>query len=77
MIDLIELALQKQGYKFQRIDGQTSLQARGEALTQFNEDPECTIMLASIGSCGEGLVIHQMPCLHALNCSQRGSYSCQ
>lgn len=54
MLDLIELSLRKQGFVFRRIDGQTSLQARGEALSQFKEDPTCTIMLASIGSCGEG-----------------------
>ncbi|KAI4153121.1 MAG: hypothetical protein LQ340_002495 [Diploschistes diacapsis] len=55
MLDLIELSLRKQGFVFRRIDGQTSLQARGEALSQFKEDPTCTIMLASIGSCGEGV----------------------
>lgn len=54
MLDLLEPSLRKQGFVFRRIDGQTSLQARCEALSQFNEDPECTVMLASIGSCGEG-----------------------
>ena len=54
MLDLVEPALRKHGFTFQRIDGQASLEARQEALRQFNEDPECTVMLASIGSCGEG-----------------------
>jgi len=54
MRDLIELALNSHGFRFQRIDGQTSLENRCDALRQFNEVPQCTIMLASIGSCGEG-----------------------
>jgi hypothetical protein len=56
MLDLIELELQRKGFDFERIDGQTSLEARGEALRKFNEVPHCTVMLASIGSCGEGCV---------------------
>ena len=54
MLDLLEPALRGHGYSFQRIDGQTSLQARREAFCQFNEDSRCTVMLASIASCGEG-----------------------
>lgn len=54
MLDLIEPALSLHGFGFQRIDGQTSLEDRCGALHQFNEAPECTIMLASISSCGEG-----------------------
>ena len=56
MLDLIEAQLDRHGYMFQRIDGQTTLEARSEALRQFNAIDECTVMLASIGSCGEGYV---------------------
>jgi SNF2 family DNA or RNA helicase len=54
MLDLIQQALQSHGFSFQRIDGKTDLEKRSEAIRQFNEDPTCTIMLASIGSAGEG-----------------------
>ncbi|KAK6073666.1 transcription termination factor 2 (SNF2 family domain-containing protein) [Seiridium cupressi] len=37
-----------------RVDGKTSLKSRNEAMRRFNEDPHCTVMVASIGSAGEG-----------------------
>jgi SNF2 family DNA or RNA helicase len=54
MLDLIQQALQKHGFHLQRINGKTSLGNRSKAFHQFNDDPTCTIMLASIGSAGEG-----------------------
>jgi SNF2 family DNA or RNA helicase len=54
MLDLIQPALRKHHIPFHRIDGQTSLEARRETLRRFNSDHEFTVMLASIGSCGEG-----------------------
>ena len=56
MLDLIQQALVPHGFSFQRIDGKTSLEARTKAICQFNEDLNCTILLASIGSAGEGWV---------------------
>lgn len=56
MLDLIQQEIEKHGLGFQRIDGQTSLSERSWAICQFREDPQCTIMLASIGSAGEGWV---------------------
>jgi len=54
MLDLIAMALKQHGFRFQRIDGQSSLQQRSVAIQQFNDDPTCTVMVASIGSAGEG-----------------------
>jgi SNF2 family DNA or RNA helicase len=54
MLDLIAKALIRYGFRFQRIDGQSSLQQRSLAIQQFKEDPACTVMIASIGSAGEG-----------------------
>jgi SNF2 family DNA or RNA helicase len=54
MLDLIATALTEHGFRFQRMDGQSSLQQRSVAIQQFNEDPTCTVMIASIGSAGEG-----------------------
>lgn len=54
MLDLIARILTQHGFQFQRIDGQSSLRQRNSALRRFNEDSTCTVMLASIGSAGEG-----------------------
>jgi SNF2 family DNA or RNA helicase len=54
MLDLIQLQLQSNGISFRRIDGQTKLRDRGEAMKQFTQGPSCTVMLATIGSAGEG-----------------------
>jgi SNF2 family DNA or RNA helicase len=54
MLDVVAKALTQHGFLFQRIDGQSSLQQRDLAMQQFNEDPTSTVMLASIGSAGEG-----------------------
>ena len=54
MLDLIQQEFQKHSFHFQRIDGKTSLESRSKAFREFNDNPSCTVMLASIGSTGEG-----------------------
>jgi SNF2 family DNA or RNA helicase len=54
MLDLIEQALCKAQFGFRRIDGHTSLEGRRKAVQEFNGGPDCTVMLASIGSSAEG-----------------------
>jgi len=54
MLDLIQKALQKDNIGFRRIDGQTTLKGRENALEAFRNDPNCQVMLASIGSVAEG-----------------------
>ena len=54
MLDFIGKALQKNNIAFRRIDGQTTLKGRAEALRAFRSDRHCQVMLASIGSVGEG-----------------------
>jgi SNF2 family DNA or RNA helicase len=54
MLDLIQVALRKEGFQLQRLDGSMSLAHRSKAFIEFNDDSTCTIMLASIGSAGEG-----------------------
>lgn len=56
MLDLVQYHLELNGFIVQRIDGQSSLPKRRRAIYQFNEDPKCTVMLANIGSAGEGFV---------------------
>ncbi|KAJ4221035.1 hypothetical protein NW759_007103 [Fusarium solani] len=55
MLDLIGVALEDKGMKFCRIDGQSSMSQRKQAIETFGNDPECNIMLASIGAVGEGI----------------------
>lgn len=57
MLDLIESPLRKAGFSLRRIDGQGSLRHRAEVLSAFSEDASCTVLLASLGSAGEGWVI--------------------
>lgn len=54
MLDLLEIALKTSGFVFVRIDGKTSLENRIVALRRMKKDTACTVMLASIGSVGEG-----------------------
>ncbi|KAH1283910.1 hypothetical protein KXW05_000765, partial [Aspergillus fumigatus] len=55
MLDLVAQALRKHSYKYARIDGHSSLADRRSAIQHFNGDNNCTVMLASIGSAGEGI----------------------
>ncbi|KAH7305451.1 SNF2 family N-terminal domain-containing protein [Stachybotrys elegans] len=66
MLDLALKALQSSGYVCERIDGRASLQERSNALRRFNQDPKCTVMLASIGSVGEGVDLTAASHVHLL-----------
>lgn len=57
MLDLVGKALQKENVIFQRIDGQKTLEERQAAMQEFNDNPDCTVLLASIGSSTEGYII--------------------
>lgn len=57
MLDFIEPAIKTRGFGYERLDGQKSLRSRGERIKRFNEESKCTVMLATIGSTGEGSVI--------------------
>ena len=56
MLDLAQHALAEAGFLVARIDGQKSLLERARAISRFGENPGCTVMLATIGSAGEGCV---------------------
>ncbi|RAL06528.1 DEAD/DEAH box helicase [Aspergillus homomorphus CBS 101889] len=64
MLDLIATALHEQGLLFQRIDGRSSLVQRKEALRVFGSDPQCNVMLASIGAAGEGIDLTAASSIH-------------
>lgn len=54
MLDLVQTALEKEGYQCERIDGTKSLEERKLAVESLNKNKNVTIMLASISSAGEG-----------------------
>jgi SNF2 family DNA or RNA helicase len=54
MLDLVQTAMEKEGYQCVRIDGTKSLPERRAAIDSLNKDDRVTIMLASINGAGEG-----------------------
>lgn len=60
MLDFVQIALLQASFLCERIDGQYSIKQREKALSRFANDPCCTVMLATIGSGGEGLVFGRL-----------------
>lgn len=55
-LDLIEIALQDNGLdSFTRLDGTMLLKQRNAALDKFRDDPNITVLLATLGAGGVGL----------------------
>ncbi|KAM0723526.1 hypothetical protein Q7P37_000513 [Cladosporium fusiforme] len=54
-LDLVQARLEREGYKFCRIDGTMPAPKRDEALRALENDGKTTIMLASLGVCAVGL----------------------
>lgn len=54
-LDLIEPQLNQNSITFARIDGKMNSSKRDAALTKLNNDPDCTVMLASLNVCSVGL----------------------
>ncbi|POS86791.1 hypothetical protein EPUL_001752 [Erysiphe pulchra] len=54
-LDLIQLALEENGFKYVRLDGKMSRNARGAAMDTFRDDPTVLVILISISAGGVGL----------------------
>ncbi|TKA24865.1 hypothetical protein B0A50_06594 [Salinomyces thailandicus] len=54
-LDLIEIALEDHNVGFLRLDGSMSIRQRTAVLTQFQTDPNITLLLVSIKAGGQGL----------------------
>ena len=54
-LDLIEIALEKVGIRYTRLDGKMSRPARSAAMTSFREDDSVHVILVSISAGGLGL----------------------
>ncbi|KAI1737674.1 SNF2 family N-terminal domain-containing protein [Xylaria scruposa] len=66
MLDLVAQALERERFGFQRIDGRSSLEGRRKAMQEFNNNPNCTVLLASIGSSAEGINLTSANTVHLL-----------
>ncbi|KAI0434478.1 hypothetical protein F5Y09DRAFT_356747 [Xylaria sp. FL1042] len=66
MLDKVEQALLANCFTYRRIDGQSSLRSRAEAIKVFSDSSNCTVMLASIGSAGEGVDFTAAQYVHIL-----------
>ncbi|KAF5979480.1 helicase-like transcription factor [Fusarium coicis] len=66
MLDLVQEALLQAGFLCERIDGQSSIKQRDTALSRFANDPCCTVMLATLGSGGEGIDLTSANHVHLL-----------
>jgi SWI/SNF-related matrix-associated actin-dependent regulator of chromatin subfamily A3 len=54
-LDVAQKQLDKEGFKYCRIDGTMNTRARDAALDALENDPDCTVMLASLSVCSVGL----------------------
>ena len=55
MLDLLEAPLEHEGYKFRRLDGTMSVAVRQQALRDFAENPDISVMLMSLKAASLGL----------------------
>ena len=54
-LDIVQARLVREGYKVCRLDGSMRAGERDAALAALADDPECTVLLASLGVCAVGL----------------------
>lgn len=54
-LDIVQARLDRDGYKYCRLDGTMSVAKRDAALHALETSPDCTIMLASLSVCAVGL----------------------
>lgn len=55
MLDLVEIALQEDGYDFRRLDGTMSLSQRDSQLEDFKNKPRVVVLLLSLRAASLGL----------------------
>ncbi|RAH81607.1 hypothetical protein BO86DRAFT_313518 [Aspergillus japonicus CBS 114.51] len=66
MLDLMVPVLHSNKYDFVRLDGGSSLADRQLMIERFTRDESCTVMLASIGSAGEGIDLTAANSVHIM-----------
>ncbi|KAI1775166.1 SNF2 family N-terminal domain-containing protein [Hypoxylon cercidicola] len=66
MLDLIGKALSLNGFIYERLDGSRNLAQRRSALENFRSNPDCTVLLASLGSAAVGLDLTMASHVHIM-----------
>ncbi|KAL9091832.1 MAG: hypothetical protein Q9159_001204 [Coniocarpon cinnabarinum] len=54
-LDIVSHQLDANGFGYCKLDGRMNAAARDAAMSELDENPQCTVMLASLGVCGVGL----------------------
>lgn len=54
-LDILEPHIKGHGIHFVRIDGKMNSKKRDQAITEFSNEPNCTVLLASLNVCSVGL----------------------
>jgi SWI/SNF-related matrix-associated actin-dependent regulator of chromatin subfamily A3 len=54
-LDILEPHIKRHGIHFVRIDGKLNSKKRDQAITEFSNEPNCTVLLASLNVCSVGL----------------------
>lgn len=54
-LDVVQAQLEKDGFTYTRIDGTMPALRRDAAMERLESDPDCTVLLASLGVCSVGL----------------------
>jgi SWI/SNF-related matrix-associated actin-dependent regulator of chromatin subfamily A3 len=54
-LNLIEPHLEQHGIRYARVDGKMNSVKRDNSINAFSNDPECTVLLASLSVCSVGL----------------------
>jgi SNF2 family DNA or RNA helicase len=55
LLDLLQVPLEENGWKFERYDGAMSGEERNDAINRFTDKPDCRIMLISLKAGNAGL----------------------
>ena len=55
MLDLLEVPIFRRGWKYRRYDGSMTSTERNDAIIEFTDDPEISIMLISMKAGNSGL----------------------
>lgn len=55
LLDLLEVPIDAEGWKYKRYDGSMTASARDQAVTEFTDKPDCKIMLVSLKAGNSGL----------------------
>ena len=75
MLDIVQIPLQREGYKFLRLDGSLSQKAREALLSKFRSDSSYTLLLISLKAGGVGLNLVSASCVFFLDWSDSDTHS--